>query len=184
MPSPVGHEMAGLIVYNLLRRPLGSKQKVKVVLFCLSVAIVPDFDFIPGLLEGVPNKYHHGLSHSVLVGFLVSITIGAVFFYNQKPWVFITLFFSIYLSHILLDLFSLDQSYPYGLKLFWPFSNEYFISPRILFSDIRRANSSMEFLTSLILNEHNYKAVLRELIVLTPPVILLKFYNKWRISHE
>ena len=45
-------------------------------------------------------------------------------------------------SHIFLDFFSSDTSFPYGIPLFWPFSYEYFMSPFPLFRDVIREGGS------------------------------------------
>jgi inner membrane protein len=182
MPSPVGHEIAGLLIFDLLRNLADVGRRVKTLSLCLLVAILPDFDFIPGIIEGEPNKYHHGSSHSIFIGLTITLILTLMFYFRDKFWIYMTLFFSIYLSHLVLDLFSLDQSYPYGLKLLWPFSTEYFISPQSVFADIRRVNSNTEFVPSLIFNSHNLMAVLREVVILTPPVIVTRLYSRWRRS--
>jgi len=177
MPSPVGHEIAGLLIFDLARKHSVIYRKAKTVYLCLLMAVLPDFDFFPGLLEGEPNKYHHGLSHSILIGLVASVLIAGIFCFRDRFWLHITLFFSVILSHLVLDLFSLDQSYPYGLKLLWPFSNEYYISPQTIFTDIRRVNSTSSFMPSLILSKHNWFAVLREVVILGHPVVLMKLYK-------
>ena len=182
MPSPIGHEIAGFLIYDVFQQFLMFRRRLKVVSLCLLVAILPDFDFVMGILEGEPNRYHHGLSHSLFVGLLVSVLLSTVFFYHGRLWVYILLLFSIYSSHIILDLLSLDRTSPYGLQLLWPIDSEYYISAKSIFSDIRRENSNNEFFSSLIMNKHNYLAILREIATLVPPLAAVKIYAWWRKS--
>jgi membrane-bound metal-dependent hydrolase YbcI (DUF457 family) len=180
VPSPLGHEIAGILIYDVMGKLLDIKKRAKILFLCLLMALLPDFDFIFGILEGEPNKYHHGLSHSVFVGLLVSILFAALFFYQDKLWVFIVLFFSVYVSHLVLDLLSLDRSFPYGLKFLWPLTNEFYISPKYIFSDIIRGKRNTDFFQNLIFNKHNYLAVAREIIILSPPLIVVRLYSRWR----
>ena len=77
-----------------------------------------------------------------------------------------------YLTHIFLDVFSKDTSAPYGLELWWPFSDTLTIAPYTVFDDIWRGN--LEKLLSL----HNWLAVAREVLVVGPVVLI--FYYWWR----
>ncbi|MFQ5584839.1 MAG: hypothetical protein ACE5GL_10425 [Calditrichia bacterium] len=67
MPSPIGHSLAGYVIASFKSGSLFNKNLSTVLLFVF-VANVPDLDFIPGLIIGKPNIYHHGVSHSLGVG--------------------------------------------------------------------------------------------------------------------
>jgi membrane-bound metal-dependent hydrolase YbcI (DUF457 family) len=88
-------------------------------------------------------------------------------------------FFGIYFSHIFLDFIAADDSIPYGEKLLWPFSNNYYISSITIFSDIHKSNLSSDFIFSLF-NLHNLHAVSIEFIILLPIVICVQLYRSKR----
>jgi membrane-bound metal-dependent hydrolase YbcI (DUF457 family) len=69
-----------------------------------------------------------------------------------------------YLSHILLDILARDTTAPFGVQLFWPFSNAFLISPVLVFSDIWRGS------LALLFGLHNWLAMGREIVVLVPVV--------------
>ncbi len=184
MPSPIGHEMAGIIVFDALRWVSRTAMRTRALVLCLVVAVLPDFDFLFGIIEGEPNRYHHGLSHSLAVGLVVSIVLAAVFSSENRFWMITCLLFFVYAGHLVLDLLSSDSSHPYGLQLLWPFSSEYLISPKKIFLDIRRENSSTEFVQSLLSNAHNYRAVLWEAVLLAPPLVALRILANRRVGGE
>jgi inner membrane protein len=175
MPSPVGHEIAGFIAYDLFGWILRLRRSSRVLILCLLLAILPDFDFLFGMLAGDPNMYHHGMSHSVVFGFLISGGLSALFYLPHRFWIVTVIFSSAYMSHLLLDFLSLDRSAPYGMQLLWPFSDAYYVSAKPIFSDIQRVSRNMEFFQSIVTNTHNYGAVVREVLILAPPALLVRY---------
>ena len=174
MPSPIGHSLMGYIIYRGSTNSV-VEQKWPVILLYLFIANAADLDFIPGFLVGDPNHYHHGVSHSVglavlfaaLCGFLLLLLKSEAFTRN------FTIFFCLYFSHIALDYFSIDTSFPYGVPIFWPLTNEYYIAPLAFLPDIWRASSSgVEFFISL-LSLHNLWAITAEFLLLSPGILLL-----------
>lgn len=184
MPSPIGHGLAGIIVFDAFRGVARMTARTKTLVLCLIVSIFPDFDFLFGILEGEPNKYHHGMSHSLVMSFGVGLILAAIFSAHYRFWTVTCLLCCVYVSHLLLDLLSYDRSYPYGLQLMWPFSDAYIISPKTVFMEIRRENKNMEFIPSLLLNGHNYRAVLWEAVLLLPPLIALRTIVNRRAPNE
>jgi hypothetical protein len=80
----------------------------------------------------------------------------------------------LYCSHIGLDYFAIDGSFPYGVAVFWPASGAYSISPITFFPDIRRSPTSIDFVSSLF-SIHNLWAVSVEVLFLFPLVLLILF---------
>jgi PAS domain S-box-containing protein len=82
---------------------------------------------------------------------------------------FTALFFlMLFMSHLFLDLITVDKKPPIGIPLFWPISSKYFLFPVSIFSDMERSNLLMhagKILTSL----------LREVIIVGIPLIFSKF---------
>jgi inner membrane protein len=173
MPSPVGHSLAGLIIYQIAPEIQGLARRQVIALY-LFAANAPDLDFVPGLIAGAPNRFHHGISHSMGLALLFAglATLVLRRFDRQRLWRHFLVFFSLYLSHLILDYLSADYGAPYGVPLFWPASNTYYMSPLVLFSDIHRSTTTTQFFPSL-LSAHNLWSVSRECLVLVPILLLV-----------
>jgi inner membrane protein len=174
MATPIGHALAGYAVY-LAGTSLKSRRTILFWL-CLLMAIAPDFDFIPGILQGQPNLYHQGLSHSLGAGLLVSVA-AALIISKGAMWKNWSLLFVAYASHLALDFFAPDGRPPYGQPLFWPISNEYYFAPTSLqlLWGVHHAKATSAATTewlSGILQLRNLRAISIEVLV-TLPVILL-----------
>ena len=144
------------------------------LLLFLVFANLPDLDFLPGLIAGNPNMYHHGITHSIFFGLVISIAVGVAYSIIRKKDVLrmsIILFIT-YASHLLLDFLGKDTRQPFGEQLFWPFSSEYYLSPIALFSDVHKASQSDIFLKSLF-NWHNLSTMAIEAAILTPILLLV-----------
>jgi len=167
MPSPVGHSLTGYLIYRATAGT-AAEETWRTLLLYLVAANIPDLDFIPGLLVGEPGRYHHGASHSlgfaILFGLALSLTLAA-FKLGDRIQNFV-IFFSLYFSHVLLDYLSTDTSFPYGVPLFWPLSNEYYIAPFAFLPDIHRpVSSGIKFITG-VLSLHNLWAATVEALML------------------
>ena len=176
MSSPFGHSLAGYLVSVYESKSLRVKN-VKKLLFYFFIANVPDLDFIPGILMGTPNLFHHGISHSLGAGILFSCVLAAIL--SKKSDNFKKEFlicFGLYGSHIFLDYLSVDGRPPLGIPIFWPLSNEYFIFPCSLFPSIK--HSELDYATiAEFLNDafsiHNFYVFLVELTIYIPIIIIL-----------
>ena len=181
MPLPIGHALAGVVLQQV-RPGFFFTNRWRDALFFMLLANLPDADFLPGLLCGRPNLYHHGAFHSLGAALGVA-ALGAGFFCLKKRpvaagrcgpvaagrygrfWGPAAMIFLLFCSHLLLDLFALDLVAPFGLPLFWPFSGRYFIASRPFFINITRSSASGDFFPSLF-NGHNLAAALREVVIL------------------
>jgi len=175
MPTPIGHSLAGYAIYLAFQRE--RPHKLREVILCIFLANIPDLDYLPGFLIGYPNYFHHGISHSI--GFAVFCGLMGM---SYSKWLMKEdiikgfLFFSgNYFSHIFLDFFCADDSIPYGEKLLWPFSNNYYISPITLFAGVHKSNLSSDFIISLF-NLYNLYAIFIELMILLPIVICIWYW--------
>ncbi|MBN1559536.1 metal-dependent hydrolase [candidate division KSB1 bacterium] len=170
MPTPVGHLLAGAILFK--------SQQVNVsflmFLFILFFALLPDFDFVFGFFVGDPNRYHHLFTHSI-VFVAIAGTVGGIIFAkwcNENIIFSSAIFVSAGISHVILDCLAVDKSEPFGCPLAWPFSQKFVIFPAPLFSDVIRSSDSSSFFQSLF-NLHNLKAVFVEIIVLAPVLFMV-----------
>jgi len=172
MPSPVGHSIVGFAGYRIsarLNEPFGWRK----LAFYLLAANAPDLDFIPGLLIGEPDRFHHGASHSLAFAVLFALVFGLLLHITKIDsirWSFPVLL-GLYLSHLGLDCLSIDTAEPYGMPLFWPMSRTYYTAGIAILPDIRRSNSSNEFFASLF-SAHNLRSVCVELLLFLPPALL------------
>jgi len=72
MPSPIGHSLLAFTVAGYDARKGSSR--LWWWLLILTAAVAPDFDFLPGILIGDPNRFHHGPSHSITAALLFALT--------------------------------------------------------------------------------------------------------------
>jgi len=169
VPLPLAHTAASVAVYLVVRDETiaGLSRKRELFVFCVVVllGIAADFDFLPGILAGDPNRFHHGASHSLIMLFGVA---GACYLAARRCYAAVNqlrlflLFALTALSHPLLDMLSVDTSVPYGVPLFWPFDEAYYVSPISVFSDVTRSGTSIRSFLWSLLNEHNVRAVVGE----------------------
>jgi len=175
MPSPIGHSLMGYIIYGIGVRSVAGQHGRLIPLYLLA-ANAADVDFVPGLLIGDPNRYHHGISHSIGFAILFALVSSLFLFLLKRDvawwWRNFAILFCLYCSHIGLDYFARDGSFPYGMPVFWPVSREYYIAPIALFLDIRRSPAAIEFLPSLF-SLYNLRAVAVEVLLLFPFVLLI-----------
>jgi membrane-bound metal-dependent hydrolase YbcI (DUF457 family) len=171
MPSPVGHSLSGIAAYLLLVR---SKRSYLLLLFFIFFANLPDLDFIPGWLVNQPNLFHRGLSHSFFMAGMIGVTVGLVVRLAGRgkalPAAMAVIFLCCF--HIILDLFSVDYGTPPGFKILWPFRDEHYIAPNVIFMNITRSPLPEEFFRSLF-NTHNLKAVINEIVIFLPLLLLV-----------
>jgi inner membrane protein len=140
------------------------------------MSVAPDLDFIPGILQGQPNLYHQGLSHSLGSALIVSFAAAALV-RGRSFWRHWGLFFFAYASHLALDYLAPDGRPPYGQPLLWPITSRYNAAPEslhILWGVRHHASTNAplnEWLAG-VSQWHNLAAIGIEVLV-TLPVILL-----------
>lgn len=170
MGSPVGHSLAGYILYlayNKNCKLLGDWKRIILYLFFANAA---DLDFIPGIFIGDANRFHHGISHTLGFSLLFAFIMYMIpRFRTKKDF---AIFFSLYFGHIVIDFLTGDSSTPFGVMLFWPFTQKYYISSFSLFSGIHHL-----FLSDLF-DLHNIKAIAWEAVVFLFIIALLTFVRK------
>lgn len=194
MPSPVGHSMGALALMGLVRllglvrrrTPVPAPARLQIDLrsqFALWVwaallvfaANAPDLDFVPGILVGEPDRFHHGPAHSL----------GGALLFSGLVWVLarqvrpkqalpIAVLLGLgFMSHLFLDMCSMDTRAPNGVPLFWPLSSTYIMLPVPVFLDIQRNLAASNFFTSLI-STHNLHAITWEFVVMGLVLAILR----------
>jgi inner membrane protein len=170
MPSPIGHMIAGYVVYRTMQpSDTDGRQGPRFVLAsALLSAVAADLDFLPGLLLSTPNHFHHGPSHSLGAALLYGLVVWMVLRGCRVAlaWRLALLLASAYASHLVLDLLAVDTSPPFGIPLFWPVTSTYYISPVPLFTDIQRGDGAALTFVRSALNVHNLLAIAWEMVLL------------------
>lgn len=179
MCTPIGHTLAGAIIYRGGLCRLGNNLWLLAII--LLSANLPDVDFLFGYIEGNPNLYHHTWTHSLtfclMIGILAMI-VGRPFVGGKSLWIGLLVFGGV-LSHLVMDLFTVDQNPPLGIKLFWPITEKYYIASVMIFRDVYRVSSSNGFLQSLLCR-HNCITILFEVVIVGPLLILVYLMSRKR----
>jgi inner membrane protein len=183
--TPVGHALAGYAVYTFSVAPT-NPNRLKLAFLCIFMATAPDLDFLPGILMGRPQLYHHGITHSLGFAFVASLVIAGIVSIRMKPFILIfSLCLISYLSHLLIDFLG-SSSHNWhsvvGIPLFWPISREKFSSTVGLYLAFRYNSSPsatiIEWIKSM-LNLYNINAIALEVALLIPVIFLGEFYRRW-----
>jgi inner membrane protein len=176
MATPIGHSLAGYVIYRFRVRH-GQNRRPALLLLALLMANAPDLDFLPGILVGAPAAYHQGLSHSFALALIASVVVTAVLgtaFRTPARPVFV-LGLLCYSSHLVIDLFGPDRRPPFGIPLFWPVSHLTFLSPVQVFLGAHHVNttsaSTSEWVTA-VLTLDNVAAVGLEAVIMLPFLFL------------
>jgi hypothetical protein len=175
MPSPIGHLLGGAAVYLAATH---SQNRSRVTLGMTMIgSILPDFDFLPGILIGEPAAFHHGVSHSLgfagLFGALVFITLHLCRPKNGAGQAALLASFA-YGLHVVLDFVSAKNSVP----LAWPLFVEKIGVNLNLFGHFH--HGGFEGGIWSIVRWANLAPVMRELTILGIPVLLLVVWRERR----
>lgn len=202
MATPIGHALAGLAVASLARlansRPVEApicptsigvqvRHILQVrgvsVMLAVVMAMAPDLDLIPGMVQGQPVRYHGGISHSLGCGILLSLLAAGLWRMARLPnnlptrMVF-TISMLAFASHLLLDMMGPDGREPFGIPLLWPLSDARYLTPRPILFGVHHASTTTagfgEFLSG-VFSWPNMIAILWE-CVLTMPLIV---FGEW-----
>jgi inner membrane protein len=123
MPSPVGHLLAGAAVYVVgVTRECRARTLLAIALLG---SIVPDFDFVPGILIGDMGAFHHGISHSLTFALLFGglTLLVARYTADARPLQASLLAVLVYSAHVLLDFLNVNPG-TRGVPLLWPLWHE------------------------------------------------------------
>ena len=185
MPLPVAHSLAGAAIYRGLDADgswLGSRR----VLLAIVLANAPDFDMIPGILMGEPNRFHQGPTHS-LAFVAIAAAVAALGAAAGRVWPLragvaravtgtAMIVAALWASHLMLDAFTTDLSEPVGIAALWPFS-ELRLSGIDWFPHVEKLSGQggpIAFAASLFAR-NNLWAIFVELATMVPIVLLVSW---------
>ena len=168
MPSPIGHLLGGAAVYAG-----GTNRDTRstvLLVIALVGSMVPDLDFVPGILIGNMRAFHHGVSHSLAFAVLFGGVIFGLAHAVDKVLARRTAVFALlaYSSHVILDFVSVNEG-TRGVPLLWPFSDEQFGVNLRLFGYFRYEDSGIPS----VLHWGNLVPFSRELLILGSVVLML-----------
>lgn len=145
MPSPIVHLAAGSLIAGRFACTSTDRQNQMIIwAAALFFSIAPDLDAIPGLFTGNVSAYHNQATHSIFFG--IAFCLLAAFGIRRilDGWQHFRIVFFVcacYALHLAMDLLTLGP----GLKLLWPFSDERYTSPLILFYGVRHSAGFFSF---------------------------------------
>ena len=180
MPSQIGHSLAGLCGYALVRKGVPSKRRKWFLLVSVVIANLADIDLIFGIISGEYARFHAQATHSLTavaaVGFASSL-IARRWSRNFHLWG--VWGGGIYLSHVLLDLLGSK------VELFWPFSGAYFGAPFRIFDSWNLFEPLLNLFEPFVSLGFLRKIEMRfsEIVVMTPWVVLA-WYTGARLCRE
>jgi len=182
MPSPLAHILSGATVYLI---GANRQRRGKIALgVCLLGSLLPDFDFLPGLLIGEPRAYHHGISHSV--GFAVMFGAAVLFVLRYLRRSDIAMQAGVmgalaYGFHAILDAVSVNEGAK-AVPLLWPIIPAEFGINLGLLGRFHH-DGLADGLRSVIRLE-NLSALAREVMVLGIPSLLVYVWTAKRRKDE
>lgn len=171
MPTPIGHALAGLAVAvssdrSPGRGPLSRFVRRPLTLLCITLAVLPDADLLY-------QPIHRTVTHSVGATILVTIIAAAVtgWVTGRITWRIALVCGAAHASHLVTDWLGTDRNYaPYGIQMFWPFSDGWFISGWDVFLPVERRH-----LFSVETLQINVAAALRELAIFGTLILVVWF---------
>jgi len=164
MATPVGHYLLGLSIATLAARDERERRRAP---WWALIAGAPDLDVLPGLAVGTLGQFHHGASHSLAAAGVVALGAAALAARAEGRAVrTAVLVFALYVSHSVLDSFTLDTGWPIGVPFLWPWSRETFQAPWVLLPNVQHTRAPL-------LSAHNALLMVREVLIFAPLVGLV-----------
>jgi inner membrane protein len=156
VPSPIGHALAGAAVVYAGDAIERRRSPIGLVATCALLGAVADLDL---LLPRHHRSFTHSLTAVAFILIVAAAVTGEVTHLRapryggqargrasrfggqggeQGRWRIALLCACAYATHLLLDWLGADALPPYGLQLFWPFVNGFFVSGLNLFAETER----------------------------------------------
>lgn len=138
MPSPIIHAATGYAIVRQHRKRLELDQNDSdpiLALLVVAAALIPDVDFLAGLVHGQISRVHNQGTHSLFTGLGFSVLMGLAGRLRDrefKGWMLPAL--AAFESHVVLDFISGSRR---GMMLLWPFSRQRYNFPFKLFYGVK-----------------------------------------------
>lgn len=187
MATIIGHTLAGLAVSRGTPKT-DFFETLQLTALCVGMALLPDVDMLPGLIQGAGILTHGSAVHSLFAGVIASLAVALL--YRSKSlarWQIFLMCFFAYSSHLALDYLARDSFPPYGIVVWWPFNSESFLAPMTVLMgaqhDIVRGDSFMTMLDK-ITTDHNLRAFLIEIALMAPFLIVMQGWRMRRFRRQ
>ena len=136
-----------------------------------------DADFIVAHFTTATYFHHHYFSHSIPFAIAFTALCWVVLkLLGRRPaakWA--VLFGAAYSTHLILDYFTEDGSFPFGIPLLWPLTDQHFVAPATIFYSIHRGT------WQAIFSPENLQALLMELVVMVPVTLMAVLIARRRL---
>lgn len=184
MPSPVAHSLIGLAIGTAWLLPRSPWREWPARLWSLRAPLLlsvfaanaPDLDYLPGIVLGDINAFHHTYTHTAAFVVGMAGLLALVYRLWARPaalaWAT-----GLGASHLVADMLTADFRWPYGVMALWPFSDRYWISPITPFWHLSKSTWSD------MVRWHNVQAVGVELLWVMP-ILLLVLAWKSNVRHR
>jgi len=186
MATPIGHTLIGLAAgIGYFVPTSGSPATVSRAIWhhrwqligIAALACAPDVDFLLGLPFGDFNRFHQSYTHTA--GWIFLLLTGIWLAWQSahpgdklKRFIFLA---AVGLSHLGIDLMTVDLGEPWGIPALWPVYEERIYTPMLaIFRDVDRNHLN-------IFSWHNIRSLSLELAY-TLPFPLLLF--AWKCRHK
>jgi membrane-bound metal-dependent hydrolase YbcI (DUF457 family) len=186
MPSPIGHVLAGAAIavvadqlvtgrsraHATARRavvhdPPAGMRFTRSLAACALLAALPDADL---LYQPIHRAFTHSIGSTILVTIVATVVTGWVT--GRRSLTFGVLCGLAWGSHSLLDWLGADPNPPRGIKAFWPFSDQWFISGWDIFRGTERRR--IFTVESMV---YNGRTVAQEVALLAPITVALFWWR-------
>lgn len=165
MSSVLGHSLAGLTVYELVKEKAGLPKGIAGVGLAAFLSVASDLDVLIGFVA--PGMIsHRGPTHSLLFALGLSLFIGIlVARQGERSLLSATSGLALVsLSHLVLDCL---MGRGLGLPLFWPWSDEVYLCP-VAILPTAYYSTSWRGLLGLVHHTQTQTGMIWELIILGP----------------
>lgn len=190
MALPIAHAAAGYLVHRAERRfPSGGRPSIegwrRTAVFML-IGNLPDMDFVVGFVIGRPGLLHRGVSHTVLAAVLFGVAAGAFMRWRWREGFgsAALVFGAAYLSHLVIDYFTIDTRPPAGAPFLWPCSSAYFLSPVTIFGEIYIDGRTRAGFLSTVLAWPTVVVLAREIVIAVMVVGAWLLVESWRSGSD
>ena len=138
------------------------------LLLFIFLANAPDMDYLPGLICGDLNRYHHLVTHSLVwsVSFAGGIWLIWRGYRERVGRAALGFMMLATCSHLLVDMVTQDGAAPYGVMVLWPIRTDYIQAPFWVFGMMAKDHLAMVFQWG------NFVTMLQELAITFPLVLL------------
>jgi len=170
MASPLGHSLIGVALYLATVRSSEWSRRWGWLFLLVLFSTMADIDYFPALLGDIDlaNAFHRGLTHTALFAFgiVVLYLITGGIKKHEFLWKPALVLLAASLIHLVLDVVAEDGKAPFGIPVFYPFSNSYYYGPWIIFPKIHKGSYAELFSSA------NVRVALFEILFFTVLILI------------